>query len=203
MPRRSYRYGLYALVCVFTVVFLVPATVEDQTGSVTLTTTVSKTVALSILRDSIHGDADVDVVNNGNTVRITLSGDAAKSPVVRVPLLVRSNTDFKISTTFESSTALLSQFSVIDVRGTGNLVSPEVMTNLEIPEQYDLRGNVSSENGFSILEVSHPFVVLSGPRVSLGGTLQSPNNALQITLLVRVKPQSAGPWVAHLTFFNN
>ena len=203
MLLRNYRCGFCALACILAVVFLVPATFEDQTGSVKLTTTVSKTVALSIPRNSIHGDVDVDVVNSGNTVRMTVSGDAAKSPVIRVPLLVRSNSDFKISATFESKTALLTQFSVVDVRGTGNLVAPEAMTNLEIPEQYDLRGNISSENGFSILEVGHPFVVLSGPRVSLGGTLESANNALEITLLIRMKPESAKGWLVHLTFFND
>lgn len=195
--------GFCAVVCILMAVFLVPATVEDQRGSLTLTATVSKSVALSIAPNSIQGDVDVDVLNSGNTVRMTLSGDAAKSPVVRVPLLVRSNSGFKISATFESRTALLAQFSVIGVRGTGSLVSQEAMTNLEIPEPYDLRGNVSSENGFSILEVPNPFVVLSGPRVSLGGTHESSNNALEIMLLIRMKPEAAGPWVAHLTLFND
>ena len=99
--------------------------------------------------------------------------------------MVRSNTSFKISGMFESKTAQLTQLSVIDVRATGRLVSPEAINNLEIPEQSDLQG------------LDGPFRVLSGPRVSLGGTLHSPTNALQITLLLRIKPESvaglAGP----------
>jgi hypothetical protein len=35
-------------------------------------------------------------------------------------------------------------------------------------------------------------LILSGPRVSLGGTLQSPNNALQVTVLIRLKPSVQG-----------
>ena len=46
-------------------------------------------------------------------MRMTLSGDEAKSPVIRVPLLVRSNSSFKISAVFESKTAELTQLSVI------------------------------------------------------------------------------------------
>lgn len=167
-------------------VLFVPASVEAQT--VTATGRVSGTVALSIPPNSIHGAVDVNVVSSGGTVRMTLSGTGAKSPVIRVPLLVRSNIAFRISASFESKTAELTHLSVVDVRPTGRLVSPEAINNLEIPEQFDLQG---------------PFVVASGPRVSLGGTLQSPNNALQITLFIRMKPQPTSDWLVHLTFFND
>lgn len=175
-------------------------------GGVTIRTTVSETVALSIPPNSIHGDIDVDVVSNGSTVRMTLSGSGAKSPVIRVPLVVRSNIGFTLSAIFESKTAQLIQLSVIDVRATGRSVSPEAISNLEIPQQFDLRGleeGGSSEEDSSIMGVSQPFVVLSGPRVSLGGTLDSPNNALRITLLIRLKPKSVKDWLVHLTFLNH
>ncbi len=48
-------------------------------------------------------------------------------------------------------------------------------------------------------DTSQPLLVLSGPRVSLGGTLNSPNNALQITVLIRLSPP-AQQWTAQLTF---
>ena len=178
----------FAGLCAFFWLFTVTA--EAQTGGVTVKATVSKTVALSIAPNSIHGDVDVNVVSSGGTVRMTLSGNGAQSPVIRVPLLVRSNTSFKISGIFESKTAVLSQLSVINVRATGRLVLPEAV-NLEPPVRSDVQ------------ELQNPFVVLSGPRVSVGGTLNSPNNALQITLLVRLKPESVGSWLAHLTFFND
>lgn len=169
------------------VLFLVPACVQAQ-SSVTLRASVSETVALSILPNSIHGDVDVNVVNSGgNRVRITLSGDEAKSPVVRVPLLVRSNSGFKISAVFESQTAELSQLSVTDVHATGNLVSPHIVSALDKSREV---------NG----DFSRPLLVLSGPRVSIGGTLASPNNALQVTLLIRMKPQTVSGWRVHLTF---
>jgi hypothetical protein len=181
------------------VVLLVPAGVEAQT--VTLQGRVSEAVTLSIPPHTIQNGVDVDVVNGGSTVRMTMSaGASGKSAVIRVPLIVRSNTNFKISGIFESSTAQLAQFSVIDVRATGRLVSPEAINNLEIPPQFDRRGlkkNDSSE------DFSNPFIVLSGPRVSLGGTLESSNNALQITLLIRLESQSVGAWLAHLTFFHD
>ena len=140
------------------VVFFVPASIAAQT--VTLSGTVSATVALS-------------------DTRITLSGDDAQPSVIRVPLLVRSNSSFKISAVFESQTAELIELSVVDVHATGNLVSPQVVNAVDKRREGD--------------------VVLSGPRISLGGTLNSPNNALQVTLLIRVKPLTVSGWMGHLT----
>jgi len=140
------------------VVFLVPASVAAQT--VTVSGSVSETVALSVSR-------------------ITLSGDDTQPSVIRVPLLVRSNSSFKISAVFESQTAELIELSVVDVHATGNLVSPQVVNAVDKRREGD--------------------VVLSGPRISLGGTLNSPNNALQVTLLIRVKPLTVSGWMGHLT----
>jgi hypothetical protein len=140
------------------VVFLAPASSAAQTA--TLTGTVSETVALSV-------------------TRITLSGDDAQPSVIRVPLLVRSNSSFKISAVFESQTAELSGLSVVDVHATGSLVSPQAVNAVDKRREGD--------------------VVLRGPRISLGGTLNSPNNALQVTLLIRLKPQTLSGWTGHLT----
>jgi hypothetical protein len=177
----------------FIVVLLVPAGVEAQT--VTLQGRVSEAVAISVSPDLIRGNVDMAVMSSGGALRMTLSAASGKSALIRVPLLVRSNTNFRISGIFESKTAQLAQISVIDVRATGRLVSPEAINNLEITPQLTEKD--------SSADFSNPFLVLSGPRVSLGGTLESSNNALQITLLIRLESQSVGSWLAHLTFFHD
>ena len=168
------------------VLFLAAVCVHAQTGSVTLQGNVSETVALSALPNFTHKNIDVNVVNSGGTVRVTLSSTAAEFPVLRLPVLVRSNSGFKISAVFESETAVLTHLSVIDARPTGSLVSPEVVNALVKPE-VDVNG-------------SQPLLLLTGPRVSLGGTIQSPNNALQVTLLIRMRPEPGRGSVVHLTF---
>jgi len=180
---------------ILSLVLLAPAGAEAQTGGVTMKTTVSETVALSVLPNSIPGDV---VVSSGNTVRITLSGASAQD--IRVPLLVRSNSNFKISAVVESNTAEVTQFSVTDVRATGTLVSPQAITELTVPRQFDVRGDESISSVPNLLDPSRPVLVASGPRVSRGGTLVSPNNALQITLLIRLQPQAGRDWSTHLTF---
>jgi|KBSSwiStaDraftv2_1062776.scaffolds.fasta_scaffold155010_2 hypothetical protein len=162
------------------VLFLVPVCAHAQRGSATLQATVSETVVLSVLPN--FTDENINVFSSGGAVRVTLSSAATE---FRVPLLVRSNTGFKISADLELQTAVLTDLSVIDVRATGSLVSPEVVNALVRPEV--------------ALNASQPLLVLTGPRVSLGGTLQSPNNALQVTLLIRTLALSPGQ-VVHLTF---
>jgi hypothetical protein len=175
---------LFTLVAV---VFMVCVRVDAQTGGVTITGRVTETVTLSVPRNFTQSDVHIDVVSSANnTVQITLSADKSESQVVRVPLLVRSNSGFKISALFESNTAVLTELSLTDVGPTGALVSPHVVSALEVMRRDNL-------------DVSRPLLVLTGPRVSLGGTLQSPNNALQMTLLIRVQPQPGPVWMAHLT----
>ena len=190
---RSYFFTLFAML------LLVPAGASAQTGSVTMKTTVSETVALSVLPNSIPGD--IEVVSSGNTVGITLSSAAGDAAIIRVPLLVRSNSSFKITAVVEARTAAVSQLSVTDVRATGTLVSPQATTELNVPRQFDVRGlDDSTSSAPNLLDISRPLLVASGPRVSLGGTLASPNNALQITLLIRLRPQPDHGSLVHLTF---
>lgn len=172
----------YRLLTLLAVGLFVPAGVKAQT-SVTLNATVSETVVLSVASNSI-ADGVVSS-SSGSTVRITLSG--AASPIIRVPLLVRSNSGFKISATFESQTTELSELSVVDVRVTGMLTSPQVTSALQVEPQLDP-------------DTSQPLFVVSGPRVSLGGSLNSPSNALEITLLIRLKPEPTRDSLVHLTF---
>ena len=179
MPARGLRLRC-RLLTLIAVGVLVPAGVKAQ-SSVTLRAAVSETVSLSVVPNSI----DADVVSIGNTVRVTWT--STSSPVLRVPLLVRSNTGFKISASFESQTGVLSQILVADVRATGRLVSPQIVKNLDRRMYLDP-------------DTSQPLLVASGPRVSLGGTLQSPNNALQITVLIRLRPEPRRASLVHLTF---
>jgi hypothetical protein len=187
------RLRLARLFAPLAVMLLLTALAQAQKGHVTLKGSVSETVALSVLPNSTEGDIDPDVVSNGNTVRIILSGHLSQAAVIRVPLLVRSNGGFRISAAVESKTAVLTQLSIIDVRATGTLVSKLAVTELNVLPQFDFRGlDKSASSAPTLLDVSRPFVIASGPRVSLGGTLQAPNNALRITLLIRVRSEQ-GP----------
>ena len=185
------------VLCVVLWLLTVVSGVEAQT--VTLNARVSETVNLAVDRNSTQGDVHLHVASSGNTVRMTLSGKGERT--IRVPLLVRSNTAFKIWGRFESTTAQLAQLSVLNVRATGRLVSDEAVNNLEISPPFDLRpGKGVVPQGIAF---SNPFFAFSGPRISLGGTLVAPNNALQVNLLIRIKSDSVTDWLGYLTFSND
>lgn len=190
MPGRRLRPKcgrVFALTVV--VLFVSAATAEAQTArsSVTFTGRVSETVALSIPPVFNQNKTLIDVVSSGgNTVQVTVSGDDTQPSVIRVPLLVRSNTAFNVSMTFESDSAELKQLSVVDVHAKGPLVSSQSVNTIKVEPHSDV-------------DTSQPLLVLSGPRVSLGGTLESPNNALQVTLLIHLNPCAPRAWQIHLT----
>lgn len=198
MPAKRLRLTRRHVFTLIALMLVLPAAANAQTGRVTLQATVSETVTLSVLPNFSRGDVDADVISSGNTVRITLSSRGAKGAVVvRVPLLVRSNSSFKLLASFDPA-AVITQLSVLNVRATGALVSPQAVNGLNVSQQFDLRGR--DENAFASFDLSQPLLVLSGPRVSLGGTLNSPNNALQIDLLIRLQQQPAHGSPVHLTF---
>ena len=188
MPARRSRLKCSHVFTLIAVVFLVPLSVHGQTGggSVTLRATVSETVSLSIAPDSTNKNIDVSGLGSGSTVHLTLSNSNDAPAVIRVPLLVRSNSSFKISAVFESKTAELAQLSVTDVRPTGSLVSANVVNALNAVPQTDP-------------DASLPLLLFSGPRVSLGGTLNSRDNALHVTLLIRLKSPLVPGSPVHLT----
>jgi hypothetical protein len=189
MPARRSRLKCSHVFTLIAVVFLVASSVHGQSGggSVTLRATVSEIVALSVAPDFNVDNVDTAVVNNGSAVQLTLSGRNDAPAVFRVPLLVRSNSSFKISAVLESKTAELAQLSVTDVRPTGSLVSANVVKALDA-----IRPQINPD-------ASLPLLLLSGPRVSLGGTLNSPNNALHVTLLIRLKSPLVPGSPVHLT----
>jgi hypothetical protein len=197
LPEKRVPLAPHHIFACAAVMLLLTALSQAQTGHVTLKASVSETVALSVLPNSTEGDIDTDVVSSGNSVRITLSGHVSQAAVVRVPLLVRSNSGFRISAAMESKTAVLTQLSIIDVRATGTLVSALAVNKLNVLRPFDFRGlDDSASSAPTLLDTSRTFLIASGPQVSLGGTLQSPNNALRITLLIRVRPEQG-----RLSFF--
>lgn len=200
MPAKRLRLTSANVFTLVSALFVLSAGVKAQTSGVTVKATVSEIVALSVLPNSTQGSVQADVVSSGNTVRITLSGDLTEGPVIRVPLLVRSNSSFKITAAVETKTAAPIQLAVTDVRATGMLVSPAAIAQLNVPRKLDLRGlNESAFSAPDLLNDLRPLLVMSGPRVSLGGTLVSPNNALQITLLIGLKAHPAHGSSIHLT----
>ena len=172
-----------------TVILFLPITVRSQTAaSIGMNASVSETVVLSMSPTAKTDNIESETVAAGNSLRVLLSGNGHEPAVLRVPLLVRSNIRYRISATVESQSVIVDQLFVTDVRGTGKFVAREAI-NVTVAKQHDL------------LDLSNSLLILTGPRVSLAGTLNSPDNALEVFLLIRVTPtKQAGRWQLVATF---
>jgi hypothetical protein len=177
---------------------LMSAHAVAQNAGVVLHGGVSETVALSVPRILPANTIKTDVVSTGNRVDLTFSS-ADKDGVIRFPLLVRSNSGFKITALLESESAVVTQVAITSVQPTGPLVSGQAVPDINLAKQFDARDSEAKVFADSVgLKPSEPLVVLSGPRISLGGTLTSPGNALEIVLLIHLKSES-GPVTSRLT----
>ena len=183
------------------IVFLsVMAQGQTRMGSVTVKANVSETVALSVSPNSPQDNVQIDARSDPKALTLTLSG-SGPDVAVRVPIRIRSNIGYVISTLVQSQAVKLANFAVLDVRSTGRFVAPEAIANLNVARELNSRTTNGTIQTASLpLNLSSPLAILTGPRVSLAGTLNSADNALEVTLLITVKPDAdADHWLLRLT----
>jgi len=185
------------------VILVLPIMAQGQTsnGSVTMKANVSETVALSVSQNLLRDNLQVDGHSDVKSLTLTLSGSAHDVMSVRVPILIRSNTGYNISALVQSQAATLASFAVVDAYPTGRFVCPESLANLHVARELDSRNkNGTVQIVSSPLNNASPLAILSGPRVSLAGTLNSADNALEVILLIVVNPDAAAHgWFLRLT----
>ena len=182
---------------------ILPIMAQGQTsiGSVTMKANVSETVALSVSPNLLQNNVQVDGHSDVKSLTLTLSGSAHDVVSVRVPILIRSNTGYKVSALVQSQAATLANFVVLDAYPTGRFVAPESFANLHVARELDSRNKNGTVQSASLpLNNASPLAILSGPRVSLAGTLNSADNALEVILLIVVNPDAGvGVWFLRLT----
>jgi hypothetical protein len=185
------------------VILSLPVMAQGQTrlDSVIVTANVSEVVAISVSPNSSQDNLRIEAQSDVNVLTLTLSGSGTDVVAARVPILIRSNTGYKITGLVQSQTAKLASFAVLDARLTGRFAAPDAIENLDVVLELDSRTtNRTIQTASLPLGLSSPLAILNGPRVSLAGTLNSADNALEVTLLITVKPDAgADKWLLRLT----
>jgi len=173
-------------------------------GSITMTGVVSELVALSVPQTT---EAPGVLVNTSrgadNSLTVTLSGNSLGLTEVSIPVQIRSNTAYRLSAAATTSGSDLKSLLVVGARTTGTLAAPDAAEALSVAAAFDGRSSNDSSTavGFNLPNLSSPSELLSGPRATLGGTLQSPRNAVEVTLSVAVAPRAdAQSWSVELLF---
>ncbi|HYG78746.1 MAG TPA: hypothetical protein VD861_00075 [Pyrinomonadaceae bacterium] len=114
-------------------------------------------------------------------LNISVKGDGAG--LINIPLQLRSNAGFRLTASAGPGGASLSAMRVTGVRATGSLVASDA---LDAATQ-----DASTDDAHANPDASQfpsTRTLLAGPRISLGGTHDTPSNALEVTLLLEVRP---------------
>ena len=190
----SYGWARRSVFVLASVIVCLPITVRSQTSSIGMKGSVSQVVVLSVSPSAMRESIQSETVVEGNSLRVLLSGNSHGSEEIRVPLLLRSNSAYSVSAFVESQSVIVNQLSVKEVRGTGRFVAPGAI-NVTVASP----GHPSFSNN-SPLDLSKNFRLFSGPRISLAGTLNSPDNALEVFIVIKVTPvKQAGSWQLSMT----
>jgi hypothetical protein len=194
------KYRNYWMVGGVIVLLAVVAQGQTRMDSIIVKGSVSEIVALSVSATSPQENVQI-AHSDPKALTLTLSGSGPDVLVVRVPLLIRSNIDYVISTLVQSQAVTLVNFAVLDARPTGRFVTSDAIADLKVARELDSRNrNRTIQTDSLPLNLSSPLAILSGPRVSLSGTLNSTDNALEVSLLITVKPDAgADNWLLRLT----
>ncbi|MBV9926784.1 MAG: hypothetical protein JOZ96_17325 [Acidobacteria bacterium] len=182
-PQRGAVFLLTAMLCVTCV-----ARGQTGGGSVRMSGVVSETVSLSISQPSEAPGLLVDTTRNADgSVTVVVNGSARDPQEIRVPVLIRSNSAYRLFASAEARGADLSSLLVDGARATGSSVAPDA-GDLHVSTTLLDHPNLSARTE-----------LFGGPRVSLGGTLQSPHNALEVILTLSVEPRAEGrDWTVEL-----
>jgi hypothetical protein len=171
-------------------------------GSVRMTGGVSETVALAIPQAAEAPGVLVTSSRNADySLTVNIYGNTRDLTEVRIPVEIRSNTGYRLSASSKAGGANLSSLLVVGAHSTGTLVAAGAAEAVSVAAAFDGRGGGDQSNvvGDNRPKLSAPSELLSGPRVSTGGTLQSPRNAVEVVLSMTVEPQADGQsWTVEL-----
>ncbi|MFL6331976.1 MAG: hypothetical protein ACJ754_01375 [Pyrinomonadaceae bacterium] len=166
------------------------ARAQSGGGSVRMSGVVSETVALSITQGAWEPGVSVTTTRNADrSLTVTLSGTTRELTQLSLYVQVRSNADYRLYAKAEAGDSNLSSLLVTGARPTGDLVVPGAAEAVSVAAAFDA---VHGAERFKRPDLSAPTELLSGPRASLGGTLQSPHNAVEVVLSMTVEPRADG-----------
>lgn len=160
---------------------------QSGSGSVTVGGRVSRAVFLNVAPGAQLYADDFRVTHtrqDAHTVHLSVSVTGVEARLVSIPLQLRSNAGFKLSASAGPGDASLSAMRVTGARATGSLVAADALD----VETRDAAADDAHANR-DASQLHHTRTLLTGPRISLAGTHDTPSNALEITLLLEVRPR--------------
>src|SRR5439155_26543345 len=110
---------------------------QSHSAPVTINASVSETVALSVGEAFAENDVRIESHDDRKTLGLTVSGSSTDDVAIRVPILIRSNTSYRISALIQSQAATLVNFAVIGARATGRFGAINAVAGLNVAQELD------------------------------------------------------------------
>jgi len=189
------------LIAAFVTLGSLPLSAQQASGSVTVKGQVSAVAAVSARSAArvVKGDARVSSESAGtHGLTLSLSGARGGETQVEIPVQLRSNAEFALTASCTTRGTTLSGLYVVEVGRAGASVYPGAAARVEVSQVFDGRPGTRAPRG-GRPELSSPAMLLTGPPISMGGTLNSPGNMIEVVLrVVLTAPDSGDGWEAEL-----
>jgi hypothetical protein len=137
-------------------------------------------------------------------VVIKISGSRSEKVNIPIRLQIRSNIAYDLSALLSSPSSSAVKIFVLDAATTGRMTAVDAVQGILINPFSSERFYFSRSNG----KISDPgievgnteIVFLKGPKISLAGSTNSPDNALEILLNAQITPSKASQnWMTEIT----
>lgn len=193
----TYAYRIAILV----VLVSLPLRAQHAGGRVTVSGHVSAVAAVAAGRGArvLKGDARASSsADRARGLVFTLSGERGGETQVELPVQLRSNAGFALRAVCLTDGAALSTLSVVEVRGAGGFVYPGTAKRVKVTPAFDGRVATRAPSGGGP-DLSSDATILTGPPISMGGTLDSPDNMIEVLLRVVIAaPPDEKGWLVEL-----
>jgi hypothetical protein len=168
---------------------------QSTSASVAMSGHVSETVLLSIAPTAQPTDTEtlVSHVNlNARTILVSIKTSGSRTRQISLHLQIRSNTCFTLSASANGTA--LSGLRVSEARATGRFVAVDAVEAMNVAAEFDATTDAGRMQRASLgtLRLPSPVTLLTGPRISLAGTHDSPHNAVEVMILAEIAPTAEG-----------
>jgi hypothetical protein len=195
--------SLRSLSFALTLMILLASAAKGQSvsASVTIGGHVSETAILSIAPSAQLSslDAQVSYSNlNAQAVLVSITIASGSRPAqIAIPAQIRSNASYTLSVLAkQSGTLLLRELHVAGKRATGRFVALNAVEAINVAAAFDATAQSTERTQLmrpaALRFPSAPCPLLTGPRISLAGTFDSPHNAVEVLIVAEVEASAEG-----------
>lgn len=186
-------FGVLSFALTLTILLAAEAAGQSASASVTVSGQVSEAVFVSIAPGAQLSAENLQVTHsnlNAHSVLLSINTNGSAARRLSIPVQLRSNVPYQLSASANLNGMMLRKLCVTSTRATGRLVATDASTAVNASSCEAATTIIQTlDVNRGVLYFSSRSTLLTGPRISLGGTFETPFNALEVTVLIEVELQ--------------